>query len=367
MNRNIHVLLKPASSECNMRCKYCFYCDVSAHRENKSFGIMQEEIVDAVIKKTLAYAKGGSVTYAFQGGEPLMAGERFFRNFSEKVCTYNTMQTRVNYCLQTNGTLLTDSLCGYLKEQHYLVGISLDGPRNLHDANRTFANGTGSFDSVRQGIALLRKYDIPFNILTVLTHRTVEYIDRLRVFFENCGFDDLQFITCLEPLGTAPFSAEFVMSPADYFSVNRVLFDWYLERNRSGKRLSIRHFDNMMRMLDGQRPELCGTLGYCPGQLVIEGNGNCYPCDFYCDDAHLLGNIRDQSPEEMSSGTAMRKFIEESVFVDEKCRNCSVLNLCRGGCRRERAVSDGGPLAQNLYCEGRNKFFEYVIKKLNTR
>lgn len=349
-----------------MQCKYCFYNDVSEHRGHKSFGIMQEETVNAVIEKTLAYAQGGSVTYAFQGGEPLMAGERFFRSFSDKVCSYNTLHTTVNYCVQTNGTLLTDSLCEYLKAQNYLVGISLDGPRRLHDAHRTFANGTGSFDSVRRGMALLRKYDITFNILTVLTHRTVGYLDRLRVFYENCGFDDLQFITCLEPLGAAPFSTEFAMTAEDYFAVNRALFDWYLERNRSGKRLSIRHFDNMMRMLDGQRPELCGTLGYCPGQLVIEGNGNCYPCDFYCDDAHLLGNIRELSPEEMSAGAVMRKFIEESAVADKTCRNCSVVNLCRGGCRRERDVSGNGALSLNLYCEGRKKFFEYVLAKLKT-
>ena len=162
---------------------------------------MKEDVMVALITKTLAYADGGTITYAFQGGEPLVAGESFFRNFSEMVNTYNVQHSPVYYSLQTNGTLLTDSLCEYLKEHNFLVGISLDGPRTLHDANRVFSNEKGSFDRVKQGIALLRKYDVSFNILAVLTHLTAEYMGKLKVFFENYGLDDLQFITCLEPFG----------------------------------------------------------------------------------------------------------------------------------------------------------------------
>lgn len=326
---------------------------------------MKEETVTALVRKTLAYADGGAVTYAFQGGEPLVAGEAFFRTFSETVNSCNAQHSPVSYCLQTNGTLLTESLCSYLRKYNYLVGVSLDGPRGLHDANRIFADGQGSFDRVRQGIALLKKHNVSFNILTVTTQLTVEYINKLRVFFENSGLNDLQFITCLEPLGTESFSSGFAMSAEDYFAVNKALFDWYLERNRAGKRLSIRHLDNMMNTLDGHRPEMCGTLGFCTGQLVVEGNGNCYPCDFYCDDAHLLGNIQTDSLEELSKSPVMQQFTEESLRVEEKCRSCSVANLCRGGCRRERDIRNDGILGLNIYCEGRRKYFEYVLSKLN--
>lgn len=365
MKRNIYILIKPASSECNMRCKYCFYSDVSSHREKKSFGVMRKETVVALIKKTLAYADGGTITYAFQGGEPLVAGEAFFRIFSETVNAHNTQHSPVHYSLQTNGTLLTDSLCEYLKEYNYLVGVSMDGPRALHDANRIFGDGKGSFDRVRQGIALLRKYDVSFNILAVATHLTAEYINKMRVFFENYGLDDLQFITCLEPFGAEPFSTGFAMSNDDYFEINKMLFDWYLQRNRNGKRLSIRHLDNIINTINGYPPEMCGALGYCTGQLVVEGNGNCYPCDFYCDDAHLLGNIQRDSLEEMSAAPAMRQFIEASYQVEEACKNCSVVSLCRGGCRRERDTGNTGALELNIYCDGRKKFFEYVLTELN--
>ena len=326
---------------------------------------MKEETMAALIKKTLAYVGGGTITYAFQGGEPLVAGEAFFRSFSEMVNTHNTQHSPVYYSLQTNGTLLTDSLCEYLKEQNFLVGVSLDGPRTLHDANRIFLNEKGSFDRVRQGIALLRKYDVSFNILVVLTHLTAEYMGKLRVFFENYGLDDLQFITCLEPFGAKPFSTGFAMSNDDYFEINKILFDWYLQRNRAGKRLSIRHLDNIINTINGYRPEMCGALGYCTGQLVVEGNGNCYPCDFYCDDAHLLGNIQTDSLEEMSVGLVMQQFLEASYHVEEKCKSCSVVNLCRGGCRRERDTLNKGVLELSIYCHGRKKFFEYVLSKLN--
>ena len=349
-----------------MRCRYCFYRDVSSHRAEASFGVMQGETVAALVRKTLEYAQGGTVTYAFQGGEPLMAGEAFFRTFTETVNRCNTLHSPICYSLQTNGTLLTESLCQYFGENHYLIGVSLDGPRSLHDANRVFPDG-GSFDRVMEGIALLRKHGVMFNILVVMTSRTAQAFPKLRLFFENCQLDDLQFIPCLEPFGAEPFSTEFAMSNGEYVKVNRMLFDWYLERNRFGRKLSVRHIDNLMRMLNGYLPEMCGAMGYCTGQLVVEGNGNCYPCDFYCDDAHLLGNIRTASLEEMSNCPVMRKFVEESYSVDEICRSCPVIGLCRGGCRRERDTGNTGMLHRNLYCEGRKKFFAYVLSKLNMR
>ena len=365
MKRDIYILIKPASSLCNMRCRYCFYADVSARREVTSYGIMEPDTAEVLVRKSLEYARGGDVTYAFQGGEPLLGGEAFFRGFSELVKTHNLRNSRVHYSLQTNGTLLTDSLCQYLKEQNYLVGVSLDGPRAVQNANRIFPDGSGSFDEVREGIVLLRKYGVTFNILTVATSLTAVNLPKLRTFFENSGLDDLQFITCLEPFDTQPFSSGFAMSNEDYFKVNKMLFDWYMERNRSGKRLSIRHLDNLVNTLNGYPPEMCGARGYCTGQLVVEGNGNCYPCDFYCDDAHLLGNIRTESLEEMGNSPVMRKFIEASYRVEEACRSCPVAGLCRGGCRRERDLYNDGSLKLNLYCEGRKKFFQYVVEKLS--
>ena len=367
MKRDIYILIKPASSACNMRCRYCFYNDVAAHRDMQFLGLMKEETVTALVTKTLAYANGGIVTYAFQGGEPLMAGEGFFRMFSDAVRQHNALQSPVRYNLQTNGTLLTDPLCQYLKENDYLVGISLDGPRNLHDAYRTDGDGNGSFDRVRQGISLLRKHGVTFNVLVVMTHLTAQYQSKLRMFFENYGLDDLQFITCLEPFGTEPFSSGLAMTNNDYFELNKALFDWYLERNRFGKRLSIRHLDNLINTLNGYPCEMCGALGHCTGQLVVEGNGNCYPCDFYCDDTHLLGNIHTESLEEMSSGPVMRQFIESSYHVEEACLGCPVATLCQGGCRRERDIHNHGVPERNIYCEGRKRFFEYVLRKLNIR
>ena len=361
MKHHVHILIKPASSACNMRCKYCFYCDVSLHRGTHSFGTMNENTMKSLVRKTLEYADGGNVTYAFQGGEPLLAGELFFHTFAETVDEFNVKGSPIRYALQTNGTLLTDCLCVFLKQKNFLVGVSLDGPRKLNDVNRISADGSASFDAIMNGIALLKKHGIPFNILTVLTHTSVDYLSRLKTFFENCNFSHLQFISCLEPFGTEPFSTELAMSPDEYYMVYKSLFDWYLEQNRNGRLLSIRHFDNMLNTLQGRSPELCGTLGYCPGQLVIEGNGNCYPCDFYCDDKHLLGNIQECSLDEMHSDPVMKQFIDESLTIDTACKKCPVLSLCRGGCRRERDWSCSGHLGLNIYCSGRKKFFEYVI------
>lgn len=364
MKKNIHILIKPASSQCNMRCRYCFYSDVSDHREDRSFGVMQEETVAALIEKTLSYAEGGAVTYAFQGGEPLVAGETFFRRFTDGVAAANRWRSPINYSLQTNGTLLTDSLCAYFKENHYLIGVSLDGPRNIHDENRCFHDGSGSFEAVREGISLLKKHGVAFNILTVVTAKTGENVKKLIQFFENSGFNDLQFITCLEPFGTEPLNSGDIMDEESYFQFHKTIFDWYLRRNRAGKPLSVRHLDNLMNVLHGYRPEMCSMMGYCTGQLVVEGNGNCYPCDFYCDDSHLMGNIQTSSLEELSQTAAMKQFVEESLPVDEACRRCDVVGLCRGGCRRERDIYNDGVLRLNIHCRGRRRFLRYVLSQL---
>lgn len=361
MGKNITALIKPASSLCNMTCAYCFYRDIADNREQYSYGIMKQDVAEKLIKKTLDYAEGGPVTYCFQGGEPLLAGIGFFQEFVTKVEAYNAKNSPITYSLQTNGTLLTDEFCRLFHEYSFLLGVSLDGTREVHNQYRSFAEKKGTFKTVCKGIELLKKYQIEFNVLSVVTAYSAKHIKENWKFFRQQGFYYLQFINCLEPIGCQPFSTEYAMDNEQYFKFHKELFELYMEENRSGKPVSVRHLDNLMARLYGRPVEQCDMLGRCFGQLVVEADGRIYPCDFYCEDKYCLGNITECDLAELENSSVMHRFVEASLKVEESCRECPVRNICRGGCRRERDYMSDGQLRANMYCEGRKKFYEYVL------
>lgn len=364
MRRNMTVLIKPASSICNIRCRYCFYCDISSHREEQSYGIMKDDVTHALINRVLSYADGGSVSFVFQGGEPLIAGKRYFENFIDEVKNRNTKKSLISYALQTNGTLIDDAFCLLFRENHFLLGVSVDGKSGLHNANRITKDGKGTFSKVMQGIDLLKKYDIDFNVLCVVTKQSAKQAQAIYNFFTGHGISYMQFITCLEPFCCLPLSTPYAMNNDEYFCFFRTLFDLYYEDRKKGIPVSVRYFDNLLSLIHGQLPEMCGMTGRCTVNLAVEANGDCYPCDFYCDDSHLMGNIKDMSLEQLSRSDAAKDFIVRSLSVDESCKRCDVFDLCRGGCRRERDYQHDGDLKLNIYCEGRQRFLRYVMDKI---
>ncbi len=359
MKRHITALIKPASSLCNMECAYCFYKDTAKNRQQYSYGMMSYEVVDNLIQKTLLFANGGPVTYCFQGGEPLVAGVSFYQYFTKKVEELNEAGSRITYSLQTNGRNITEEFCKLFQKHSFLLGVSLDGTRDVHNYYR------GSFDEVMKGIDLLKQYQIEFNILSVVTDYSAKHIKEIWEFFKQQGFSYLQFINCLEPIGTMPFETEFTMDNEQYYEFHKQLFDLYYEELKNNTMISVRHFDNLMARLWGRPVEQCDMLGRCFGQLVVEADGSIYPCDFYCEDKYYLGNILNMSLEELQKSPVMHQFIEKSFKVEEDCKKCSVWGLCLGGCRRERDYSFDGNLQKNKYCEGRKKLFHYVLQKLH--
>lgn len=365
MNKKyITILIKPASSLCNLSCKYCFYDDVSSGREQKSFGLMSEKTAENIIQKAFDYASGGGVNFSFQGGEPTLCGLEFFENFVLSVKKRNMSNAVVTYALQTNGTLLDDDFCEFLARNKFLTGLSIDGKSQIHNENRVDKVGKGTFNKVMQGVDLLKKHKVEFNVLTVVSSKSKKKATEIYKFLTSHGMNYIQFITCLEPFGCEPFSSGFALSNEEYFEFYKTVLDLYLEDKKAGKQVYIRYFDNILKMAKGQTPELCGMYGHCTCQLVVESNGNCYPCDFYCEDKFLLGNINKDDLEKLSASENTKKFLSPSFAVDEKCKSCNVFSLCKGGCRRERDYFSDGNLNLNIYCDGRKKFFEYFIKKV---
>ncbi len=344
----LSLMIKPASSLCNLSCEYCFYRDVSEHREYLGFGIMKKSTARVLIEKALSYADGESVAFAFQGGEPTLAGLDYFEHFVSTVNELNIKKSRVFYSMQTNGTVIDEKWADFLGANKFLVGLSLDGD---FEANkfRKKPGGENSFYTIVDTAKLLKKHNVDFNILTVLTGYCAENIERIYSYFRLIGFGYLQFIPCLRPFGSTEKS-ELYMTPDQYADFLIKLFNLYVKDYVRHQYVSIRQFDNWVRLYLGQPTEQCGIMGHCSHQFVSEANGNIYPCDFYCTDEYLLGNILDSDFRTMEHSETAANFIKESLVIPDRCKECKLYPICRGGgCKRTQQSED--------YCQAYKKFF----------
>lgn len=348
----LSIMIKPASSLCNMRCRYCFYHDVSNIREVKSFGVMSESTAENLIKKAFDFAEGESVAFAFQGGEPLIAGLDFFKSFVDLTKKFNKLNNKVYFGLQTNGTLLTNEWAKFFAENNFLIGLSLDGDKKTNRF-RVDENYENAYEKIIEASKILKSHKVDFNILTVLTGYCAENIDTVYKSLTGKGFKYLQFIPCLRPFGDKTES-ELYMTNRQYAKFLIHGFNAYVKDYVRGDYTSVRYFDNLVHLFLGNPTEQCGMCGHCMHQFVAEGNGNIYPCDFYCTDEWLLGNINDSDFDELAHCEKATEFLRESLKADEKCRQCKFYPLCRGGgCKRMRNDRD--------YCEAYKAFFSACL------
>lgn len=219
-------MIKPASGSCNMRCKYCFYCDEMKNREQENYGIMSLSTLETVIKTAITSASG-SCSFAFQGGEPTLAGLDFFKKVVELEKKYNTERLKISNALQTNGYAMTKEWAQFFAENDFLIGVSVDGIKETHDAMRLAADGSGSFEKVINATRLLEEAGAQFNILTVVNSLTAPKIGEIYDFYKSQGWNWLQFIPCLDPID-AP-AGEWVLSEEMFGKFMCELFDkWYL-------------------------------------------------------------------------------------------------------------------------------------------
>lgn len=360
---SIFYMIKPASSLCNMRCSYCFYADVSSLREVESFGLMSSETAQNLIRQALATG-AKEMHFAFQGGEPTLAGLAFYRDFVTSVNNLNTDKIPVYYSIQSNGYLIDDAWADFFAEHKFLVGISLDGTVRTHNVNRLGADGEGTFRRVWQAIERLREKSVDFNILTVVNAQTAQAIERIYHFYIEKDFLFQQYIPCLDPLEENPGTHEYSLTPEMYGDFLIRLFDLWFEDVVRGKRVSIRFFDNLLTLALGNPPEACGMLGFCQQQLLVEADGGVYPCDFYVLDHLLLGNVNQDSLEDIERMRAQTEFIAQSKPIAEECKSCRYFVLCRGGCRRNREPMQDGKYGLNYFCPSYKSFFQHAWPKI---
>lgn len=355
----ISLLIKPASSSCNMRCKYCFYSDIASLREISNYGIMSYETLEIIVKKVFAYADTVA-SFGFQGGEPTMAGLDFFKKLVELQKKYNTKRIKVNNAIQTNGLKIDDEWAEFLHKNNFLVGLSLDGPKNIHDKYRVDSNNEGTFDRVLNATKIMDKHKVEYNILTTVTLDVANNIEKIYYFFKKQKFNYLQFIPCLDELKSEQGHNSYSLTPEAYGDFLKRLFKlWYVDIN-TNKPISIRYFDNLVTMIAGYPPESCGMSGSCSCYYMIEADGSVYPCDFYVTDEWRIGDVRTDDWEQMINTETAKRFVAVSRQVADECKTCEHYSICRGGCRRNREPISMGHNTLNYLCPAFKEFFIYA-------
>lgn len=351
----VNILIKPVSSACNMSCRYCFYKDVARNRKTECEGMITIEQIEKIIRAGMEYADK-ICSFTFQGGEPTLAGLDFFQKVVELAEKHRKKGVDIQFAIQTNGYVIDEQWAGFLHENHFLVGLSLDGTASRHNANRLNCEGKGTWNRVMRTAKLFDQYRVKYNILSVVTGENARHIEQIYRFYRKNNFRWLQFIPCLEPIGEKWGKASYHLSDDSYGRFLIRLFDLWFSDLKKGEYISIRHFDNWMFLLLGECPEVCSLSGRCTIQFVVEADGGVYPCDFYVLDAWRIGTVGEQSFAEIAEGEIARKFIQQSTRLPKECEKCKWMYLCRNGCRRDRAANRNG--GKTVYCKAHQMFFE---------
>ena len=358
------ILIKPASSNCNIDCSYCFYKKLCKTREAYSRGRMGEETLEALVKNAVDYADG-LVSFAFQGGEPMLAGLDFFRLAVSLEKKYAKKGLTIENTIQTNGTLIDDEWARFFAEEDFLAGVSLDGPKKLHDSCRKSSGGGGTFTRVMDGISLLNKYHVRTNTATVITEEISHKAAYLYKFYKRNNFKYVQVIPCMGNtwLTGGDIRAaenEFSVRPESFGAFLCELFDLWYEDFIRGDDMEIRTFSNYAQLAAGFAAEECGMNGRCTCYFAVEADGSVYPCDFYCTDEYRLGDVNEPFSALASSARA-QEFVRGSEPLPEDCRICPYLRLCRGGCTHWREQES----RLNYFCKGYKAFFSHCEERID--
>jgi uncharacterized protein len=353
---NITLLIKPSSHRCNIECTYCFYRRVKAlYPDGHSF--MTIETAEMLIRKALRLGCR-ECQFCWQGGEPTLMGIDFFREIVRLQKKHGLSGQVIGNSIQTNGILIDDNWAQFLAENSFLVGLSLDGPEDVHDRYRRTPAGKGTFNKVMNAARTLRQHGAAFNILTLLTDRNVKQAERLYGFFRREGFSHLQFVPCMERNPATGEILPYSIMAEDLGRFHCSLFDLWMKDGFYD--VSIRTFEDILiYYVDGVHTS-CNWLRECASYVVVEHNGDVYPCDFFVYPEWKLGNIREDSYHQILENPLRRKFARMKSGLPGQCRSCRWLDFCHGDCSKFRVPAGDAPESVSALCEARKMLFEHM-------
>jgi uncharacterized protein len=389
--RRFHVMIKPAGSTCNLDCAYCFYLSKASLPAGPGAGRMSDETLERFIQQYIAGVTGPEVVFSWQGGEPTLRGLDFFRKVVALQRKYARPSQEIENDLQTNGTLIDAEWCSFLKEHRFLVGLSIDGPRELHDAYRVTKGGAPTFDRVVRAARLLKEHGVPFNTLTCVHRLNARRpLDVYRFLRRELGSTYLQFIPIVEYRGferVAPHRWDASKLPMDGDTVARpghpdsIVTDWSVDpddwgyflcrvfdewRNRDIGKVLVNHCETLVSQHLGLGSQLCVYSEFCGKGLAVEHDGSVYSCDHYVYPEYKVGSIHDgELSDTVFSRTQVKFGYAKGESLPEYCRRCPYLTDCWGECPKNRIIrtEDGEP-GLNYLCRGYRKFFAHAIPEV---
>lgn len=376
-----HIMTKPIGPLCNLDCRYCFYLEKENLYPDKKSWQMNDALLESYIKDYIAAQPIPEVTFAWQGGEPTLLGVDFFRKVVELEKKYADGK-KINNALQTNGTLLDVEWCKFFHENDFLVGISIDGPKEMHDRYRVDKGGNPTFKKVLLGLNLLKEHRVEFNTLTVVNRENAKNPLELYRFLRKHGSGHMQFIPLVEREGSpdglltlaeppTPENAETAVTswsvlPRDWGNFLCTIFDEWIRRD-VGK-VFVQLFETQLGIRMGMPSSLCVFAETCGNALALEHNGDLYSCDHYVYPQFRLGNIAEDSIIELVESPEQRQFGQyKKDSLPAYCRRCEVRFACNGECPKHRFLkSPDGENGLNYLCEGYRKFFNYCDAPLRS-
>ena len=367
--RPLYLMAKPAGAACNLRCSYCYYLEKRDLYQGSS-QLMDEETLELFIKEYIEAQTTPEVMFIWHGGEPLLRPIAFYQRALELQQRY-AKGRKIDNCIQTNATLLTDEWCKFLQKNNFLVGVSIDGPRHMHDALRKRAQGEGSYSDVIHGIRLLSKYHIEWNAMATVNAINVEHpMEFYRFFRDELECRYLQFTPVVERThilegrcrllhGSEPdgIVTPYSVTAKQWGEFLCAIFDEWV-RNDVGE-MFVQLFDTTLANWVGAPAGVCTMSKYCGQGAAFEHNGDVYSCDHFVFPEYKLGNIHDNSLISMMYGTKQREFGEAKYrSLPKQCRKCKYEFACHGECPRNRFISTtDGQRGLNYLCEGYHAFF----------
>jgi len=346
------VLVKPGGPDCNLRCNYCFYRQKAGMFPGKAHR-MSNETLEKLISECMRI---GVNTFSWQGGEPTVLGLDFFRRVVELEIRHGAPGTVVANALQTNGVLIDREWAEFLAEYRFLIGLSIDGPRRLHDHYRRDAFGKGTHERVMRAARVLAECGVEFNILALLNDLNVKEPDAVYDFMRANDFAFVQFVPCVEP-GAGRKPAPFSITPEDYGEFLVRVFDRWVE---DFPNVSIRDFDDLLARELGRDPGTCTVSPRCGSYVVIEHNGDVFVCDFFVVARGRLGSIHQSPLDEILASPILEEFARAKSALGPACEACPFLDRCFGGCQKHRVVLGGDTSEPSYFCRAYKKLYAHA-------
>ncbi|MBW1720077.1 MAG: anaerobic sulfatase maturase [Deltaproteobacteria bacterium] len=379
--QGIHILAKPIGPRCNLDCEYCFYLEKQALFPKGEDYVMSDKVLRAYINKYITLQPTPVVGFVWQGGEPTLLGLDFYKRVIELQRPF-TGKKEITNSLQTNGILLDDEWCAFLKENDFLVGLSLDGPKDIHDRYRKDRGGKGSYDKVMRGMDLLHKHGVEFNVMATVARETAYKPLEVYRFFKEQGVEFIQFTPVIERIAgpdekqlglklAGPSSmakgenaavTEWSVDPEQYGDFLITVFDEWV-RNDVGT-TNVMNFEWALNAWIGNSSPVCQHAHSCGKTIMLEHNGDIYACDHSMYPEYKLGNIVDENPVEMAERSIDKGFGVKDANLPNCCMECNVLKACWGGCPKHRFARTYNDEPLYYLCEGYKKYLLYIRKYL---